>query len=82
MPEMNRFEFHVEMPKIDNQVKVCFITSGYYYDEVRREGQEEEEQYCKLDKERFIQKPISNVDLVKRIEKIMMLNNSPNNQNA
>jgi hypothetical protein len=55
-----------------------------YYDDVRNEKQEEseEEQYCKLDGERFIQKPISNVDLVKRINKIMMLKNPDILQNT
>jgi hypothetical protein len=42
-----------------------------YYDEVRKE---DEELYCKLDTEHFLQKPISNDDLVKRINKIMMQN--------
>jgi DNA helicase TIP49 (TBP-interacting protein) len=49
---------------------------------VGRVGREKEEQYCKLDTERFLQKPISNVDLVKIIEKIIMLNNSLDIQNA
>jgi DNA-binding response OmpR family regulator len=80
MPEMNGFELYAEMRKIDNQVKFCFITAGeMYYDKVRGE---EGKQYCKLDTERFLQKPISNVELVKRIENIMMLNNSPKFQNA
>jgi DNA-binding response OmpR family regulator len=68
MPKMNGFELYAEMLKVDNQVKFCFITAGeMYYDKVR----EEEEQYCKLDTERFLQKPISNTDLVNRIYKIM-----------
>lgn len=74
MPGMNGFELHEEMRKIDPKVLVCFITAGeLYYDEVRGNGKEkkEEGQYCKLDGERFLQKPISNVDLVKRIEKII-----------
>ena len=75
MPRMNGFELHKEMRKIDPQVMVCFITAGeMYYDEVRnREGEErgEENQYCTLDRERFLQKPTSNVDLVKRIEKMV-----------
>jgi hypothetical protein len=72
------FELYAEMHKIDI-AKFCFITAGQmYYDKVS----EEEERYCKSDTERFLQKLISNVELVKRIEKIMMLNNSPNNQNA
>jgi hypothetical protein len=47
-----------------------------YYDELRNEerrDREKEEQYCKLDSERFLQKPISNMNLVKRIEKIVTL---------
>jgi hypothetical protein len=56
---------------------VCFITAGeMYYDEVRnREGEErgEENQYCTLDRDRFLQKPTSNVDLVKRIEKMVIM---------
>jgi CheY-like chemotaxis protein len=86
MPKMNGFELYSEMRKRDEQVKVCFITAGeMYYDDIRnekREESEEEEQYCKLDRERFLQKPISNADIVKRINKIMMLNLSPNIQNA
>jgi hypothetical protein len=46
----------------EDKAKFCFITAGeMYYDKVRGE----EEPYCKLDTERFLQKPISNVDLVK-----------------
>jgi DNA-binding response OmpR family regulator len=74
MPGMNGFELHEEMRKVDPQVLVCFITAGeLYYDEVRGDYKEkkEEGQYCKLDGERFLQKPISNVDLVKKIEKIL-----------
>jgi DNA-binding response OmpR family regulator len=74
MPGMNGFELHEKMRKIDPKILVCFITAGeLYYDEVRGNGKEkkEEGQYCKLDGERFLQKPISNVDLVKRIEKII-----------
>ena len=77
MPKMNGFELHTEMRKVDQQVKVCFVTAGeMYYDELRNEerrDREKEEQYCKLDSERFLQKPISNMNLVKRIEKIVTL---------
>ena len=75
MSKINGFELYSEMLKMDNQVKVCFITAGeMYYNNVRKK---EEEQYCKLDTERFIQKPISNADLIKRIERILMLNEGP-----
>jgi two-component system catabolic regulation response regulator CreB/two-component system response regulator ChvI len=80
MPKMNGFELHAEMLKVYQHVKACFITVGeIYYDELRngeRKEIEKDEHYCKLDSERFLQKPISNVNLVKRIEKIMMLRES------
>lgn len=80
MAKMNGFELYVEMQKRDSQVKVCFVTAGeMYYNEVRKD--EEEELYCKLDTRRFIQKPISNTDLVKRIEKLLMPSQSPNIRN-
>jgi DNA-binding response OmpR family regulator len=84
MSKMNGFELNTEMLKIDCQVRACFITAGdMYYDKVRREKKDnEEQQYCKIDTDRFIQKPISNVDLVRRIEKIMMINKSPNIANT
>jgi two-component system, OmpR family, response regulator ChvI len=90
MEEMNGLELYAKMLKVDEHVRVCFITAReMYYDEFRnerQEGQEEEleevkQQYCKLDPDRFLQKPISNVDLVKSIEKIMRLNKGLNIQN-
>ena len=77
MVKLNGFELYAEMLKRDNQVKVCFVTAGeMYHSEVRKD--DEEELYCKLDTQRFIQKPISNTDLVKSIEKILMPGQSPN----
>ena len=79
MPEMNGFELYSEMLKMDSQVKVCFVTAGEMYNGNVRKN--EEEQYCELDTERFIQKPISNGDLVRRINRIMMLGQSLNVRN-
>jgi CheY-like chemotaxis protein len=77
MPEMSGFELHEELQKIDSQLIFCFVTANaIYYDEViSREGDKrgKEERYCKLNRERLLQKPISNADLVKRIEKLMMM---------
>ena len=73
MEEMNGFELYANMRKVDNQVKFCFITAGEMYYEVRKEKREEGEgSYCKLNTERFLQKPFSNVDLLERINKVMM----------
>jgi DNA-binding response OmpR family regulator len=72
MPKMNGFELYTEMLKIDSQIRCCFITAGeMYYDEIRSGQPEIQEKYCKLDTERFFQKPISNIDLVNRINRIM-----------
>ena len=41
--KMNGFELYTEIRKIDNQLKVCFITAGeMYYDGIRSERQEEQ----------------------------------------
>jgi two-component system, OmpR family, response regulator ChvI len=73
MPKLNGFELYAEMRKADNKVKVCFITAGeMFYDKVRNKKEEDAEQYCKLDTQRFIQKPISNIDLVRSINRIII----------
>ena len=80
MPKINGFELCAEMKKIDDQIKICFITAGeMYYDTVRlgknqRQQEETQGQFCKLNKDRFLQKPISNGDLVKNINKILLTN--------
>ena len=39
MPEMNGFELRRQIKKIDNSVKVCFLTaSELYYEEFRKEA--------------------------------------------
>lgn len=74
MPKMNGFELYAEMLKIDSQIKCCFITAGEMYHDKFRNGQPVmQEIYCKLDTDRFLQKPISNIDLVKRINEIIRL---------
>jgi CheY-like chemotaxis protein len=75
MQEMNGFELYANMRKVDNQVKFCFITAVQtYYDEVRKAKREEEgeEPYYTLNTERFLQKLISNVELLETIDKVMM----------
>ena len=37
MPKMNGFELYKEIAKMDNKVKVCFMTAfGIYHDEFKR----------------------------------------------
>ena len=66
MPKMDGFELYHEIKKKDDNAKVCFLTaSELYYEEFRKE------EYCALDRNLFIQKPIDNEDLVKQINKML-----------
>jgi DNA-binding NtrC family response regulator len=63
MPEMDGLDFYREIKKIDNKVKLCFITaSEKYYEQFRKE-------ICDplLGESYFIQKPIANEDLLKLV---------------
>ena len=67
MPEMNGFQLHQEMKKIDNTVKICFLTAGeVYYERFRKE-----KDFCTLDKELFLRKPIENAKLVLELNKLL-----------
>ena len=66
MPEMDGFHLYQEIKKVDNNVKVCFLTaSEMYYERFRKE------EFYGLDRDLFIRKPIENEDLVKQINKIV-----------
>jgi DNA-binding response OmpR family regulator len=66
MPKMDGFELYNELKKRDSNVKVCFLTaSELYYEEFRKK------EYCALDKNLFIQKPIDNEELFKELNKII-----------
>ena len=65
MEGMNGFELVQELKEIDQNLKVCFITSfKAYYDSLIQE-------YPNMDHKCFIQKPISIEDLIKHIEKVL-----------
>jgi DNA-binding response OmpR family regulator len=67
MPEMDGFHLYREMKKIDNKVKVCFLTaSELYYERFRKE-----EGFSSLEKDLFLRKPIRNEDLVEKINNII-----------
>jgi len=70
MPKMNGFELYKEMNKIDNDVKVCFITAFEVYYEALREV------FPSMEVECFIRKPIEIGNLVKRIKNELDLHNS------
>jgi DNA-binding response OmpR family regulator len=66
MPEMNGFELYKQIKKIDDKVKVCFLTAGEM-DYV----QFEKGLFPALDKNCYIQKPIENEILIKRLNRII-----------
>jgi DNA-binding response OmpR family regulator len=65
MPNMNGFELYRQIRKIDDKVKVCFLTASEMYYGVYTEI------FNSLDAEYFIQKPIDNEELVKRLNRIL-----------
>ena len=67
MPKMDGFQLYDEIKKKDHKAKVCFLTaSELYYEEFRKK------EYCALDRDLFIRKPIDNEELLKEVSKIMM----------
>ena len=65
MPKMNGFELYKEIRKIDNKVKVCFVTAF----DIQREEEDDLKAVGILNDEKpaFIRKPITIDDLVKRV---------------
>ena len=67
MPDINGLDLYQEMRKIDDKVKVCFLTaSEMFYEKFRKE-----EPYSKFDKELFIAKPIENEGLLDHLNKVI-----------
>jgi len=65
MPKKDGFEVYREILKIDNRVKVCFLTAGdINYRSLK-------ETFPTLGENQFIRKPIENIELIKQIHKII-----------
>jgi CheY-like chemotaxis protein len=64
MPEMDGFELYERLKELDPDVKVCFLTASEMYHQKIREV----EHYA-LNKDLFLQKPISTDDLIREINK-------------
>jgi DNA-binding response OmpR family regulator len=77
MPQMNGFELYRQIKKIDDKVKVCFLTAGEIdYEQFRKEL------FPALDNNCYIQKPIENEMLIKRLNRILSTNNDNNNKHG
>ena len=64
MPKMDGFQLYEILKKIDPDIKACFLTASEMYYE-RNRGIE----HCALNKDLFLQKPISTNDLVMEVNK-------------
>jgi CheY-like chemotaxis protein len=66
LPRMNGIELYYKIRKLDNKVKICFLTAGeMYYEEVRKQVFLELEANC------IIRKPITNEDLIQKVKDIL-----------
>jgi DNA-binding response OmpR family regulator len=71
MPNMNGFELYRRIRKMDNRVKVCFLTA---ISEFKEYEQYRKEVYPKLGERHFITKPVSNQELIRRINEMLTPN--------
>jgi DNA-binding response OmpR family regulator len=70
MPKMNGFELYKQIKKIDDKVKVCFLTAGEMdYEQFRKEL------FPALNENCYIQKPIETEMLIGRINRIIASSN-------
>jgi CheY-like chemotaxis protein len=68
LPKMNGFELYYKIRKLDDKVKICFLTAGeMYYEETRKQVFPELEANC------FIRKPIANEDLIQKVKDILKI---------
>jgi DNA-binding response OmpR family regulator len=66
MPGINGFELYRQIKKIDDKVKVCFLTAGEMdYEQFRKEL------IPALDNNCYIQKPIETEMLIRRLNRIL-----------
>jgi DNA-binding response OmpR family regulator len=68
MPQMNGFELLHEIRKIDEKVKVCFLTA---VSELTEYTTAIKKIYPPLDENCIIKKPIDNMELAKQINRIL-----------
>lgn len=68
MPQMNGFELYKELRKIDEKIRVCFLTALselHDYDAFKREV------FPKSGQRYYVQKPIENDEILVRINEIL-----------
>jgi response regulator RpfG family c-di-GMP phosphodiesterase len=68
MPQMDGFVVYNEIKKLDNRIKVCFLTAGEIYYGIYTDL------FSSADVKYFIRKPIQNEELIKRVHQIITTN--------
>jgi len=76
MPKMDGFELYTKIRVKDPKVKICFLTASEMYYEKYRKTRSEFGRI--IGEDRFIQKPIKNEDLVKKLTAIMNIDITTN----
>jgi len=69
MPKMDGFELYNKIREKDPKVKICFLTASEMYYEKFRKARSEIGKI--IGEDCFIQKPIKNEDLIKKLTSIM-----------
>ena len=69
MPKMDGFELYIKLKEKDPKAKLCFLTaSEMYYEKFRKTRSE----FRKIiEEECFIQKPIKNEELIRKLNSVM-----------
>ena len=73
MPKMNGFELYRQIRKKDNGVKVCFLTA---LGDLRDYEQYKKEAYPKPNERHYVAKPISNDELLTKVNETLTNNRS------
>jgi len=68
MPQMDGFVVYNEIKKLDNRIKVCFLTASEIYYEINTDS------FSSVDVKYFIRKPIENEELINRVHQIITAN--------
>ena len=66
LPGITGFELYNQLRKIDNTIKVCFLTSSEQFHKQYRSNE-----FQDFDPDLFIQKPVENAVLINKITKII-----------
>jgi DNA-binding response OmpR family regulator len=67
MPEMDGFELYRKLRKIEDRLKICFLTAA----ELSHYGETGSDIMDELGKDHFVAKPVNNIDLINRLKGIL-----------